>query len=195
MRSSGSRDTRTDREVAGIIARLLLHFWAPGELSDVARAAMAQDWLEDLREFGPACVANACQEWRREQENRPKPANIRKLCIEAQAAQRERLAHASYSDGDGYARSVGWASEAERREAIRRDVAQREARYEQARLVREEMEATGRGHAYRATAATLRANAVWVREEDPEELRKARVALGIEEPEPPQEPQTAMAAE
>src|SRR4051794_1322340 len=129
--STGSRDTHTDRELAGIIARLLLHFWAPGDLSDSARAAMAADWLEDLREFGPAAVAHACRDWRRQPgARRPLPGDIRKLCIEAQTAQRERLAHASYSDGDGYARSVGWASEAERREAIRKDEAVREGRYE-----------------------------------------------------------------
>jgi hypothetical protein len=51
------------------------------------RQAQVEDWLEDLIEFGPAAVADACREWRRSPVNRrPVPGEIRKLCIEAEGA-------------------------------------------------------------------------------------------------------------
>lgn len=73
-----------DRAVAGLIARLLLHFWTPQDLSDGARKAMAEDWLTDLREFGPDLVAEACSRWRRSETKRPAIADIRRLCIDEQ---------------------------------------------------------------------------------------------------------------
>lgn len=112
---STSSPDGTDRAVAGLIARLLLHYWTPQQLSDGARAAMAADWLDDLREFGPDLVAEACASWRRTQSRRPTPADIRSLAIQAQrelAARSEMLALPS----PGYA-------EAERRRL------EREARY------------------------------------------------------------------
>lgn len=84
--SSVSRED--ERAVAGLIARLLLHYWTPQDLPDGARASMAQDWLDDLREFGPESVAEACGEWRRTQNRRPTPSDIRRLAIEAQRNRR-----------------------------------------------------------------------------------------------------------
>lgn len=126
-----------DREIAGCVARLLLHYFAPGDLSEQARIAMAQDWLEDLREFGPRVVADACMEWRRTSNRRPTPSDIRLLCIAAHRRQSEKRALAAPDNMDEYARSVGWASNTERIAAIRRDEAEREARYERARTARE----------------------------------------------------------
>lgn len=83
--SSSSAD---DREIAALIARLLLHFWTPQDLSEGARKAMAQDWLTDLREFGPTIVAAACTNWRRSESRRPTIADIRRLCIGEQFARR-----------------------------------------------------------------------------------------------------------
>lgn len=136
---------------------------------------MAQDWIDDLVEFGAAAAAQACGEWRRTQTRKPLPADIRKLCIEAEAVEQEReQLHAlpSLAARDEYARSVGWKSEAERVDAIRRDEADRAARYERARLVREEAIRDGgmrRGDVHRAAAAALRANGVTVRESTPDE--------------------------
>jgi hypothetical protein len=200
-RAHGKPSETDDAEIAALITRLLSHFWTADDPVAIRRAQVV-DWLDDLVEFGADAVEKACAEFRREQTRRPYPADIRKLCIAAQTAQRERLAHAPAAraaDIDAYARSVGWKSEAERREAIRRDEAGREARWERARLVREELAATGSGghrHASRAAAAALKANGVSVREEDPEELRKARIALGIEKAEAEAEkPPATMAAE
>ncbi len=78
QRSTSSQD----REVGALIARLLLHFWTPQELSQEARALMAQDWVMDLKEFGPEAVAIACGEWRRNNSKRPAIADIRALAIE-----------------------------------------------------------------------------------------------------------------
>lgn len=130
----------TDREIAGVVARMLLHFYAPSDLSESSRIAMAQDWLEDLREFGPAVVADACAEWRHKPGGRrPTPGDIRALCRERQQLRHERIALAVPDNMDEYARSIGWASNAERLAAIRRDEAEREARYERARKAREGM--------------------------------------------------------
>jgi hypothetical protein len=202
MKQQTTSSAASKVQILAMVSRLLSHYWLATEPEPVRRAQL-EDWLEDLAEFGPAAVANACRDWRQQPgARRPLPGDIRKLCIEAQTAQRERLAHAPAAraaDVDAYARSVGWKSEAERREAIRRDEAGREARWERARLVREELAATGSGghrHASRAAAAALKANGVSVREEDPEELRKARIALGIEKAEAEaQEPPATMAAE
>lgn len=83
----------SDRQVAGLIARLLLHFWAPSDLPEAARKAMAQDWLDDLREFGPEIVAAACTQYRRQPgQKRPTPGDIRAICADEQFARSERLA-------------------------------------------------------------------------------------------------------
>lgn len=74
-----------DRHVAALVARLLQHFFSP-DMPDVARRTIAEDWLEDLREFGPEIVERACREWRQTQSRRPTPADIRKLCIAEQIA-------------------------------------------------------------------------------------------------------------
>lgn len=77
-----------DRQIASLIARLLLHFWSPQDLPEGARKAMAEDWLADLREFGPDIVAEACSRWRRSETRRPAIANIRQFCIEEQRERR-----------------------------------------------------------------------------------------------------------
>lgn len=129
-----------DREIAGIVARLLLHYFTPADLSESARQAMARDWLDDLREFGPQIVADACAEWRHKPGgHRPTPGDIRVLCVERQRIRREHAALSAPDSMDDYARSVGWRNNAERVEAIRRDEADREARYERARLARQGM--------------------------------------------------------
>lgn len=172
--STQSQDT--DRQVAGVIARLLLHYYSPGDLSEAARKAMAQDWVEDLAEFGAAVVADACQEWRRSQHRRPVPSELRKLCSEMRRVNQDRRALAAPHGGsDDYARSVGWASEAERLAAIRRDERDRDARYERARLVREQVGAA------RPLAKTAAALGVKAREYTAAELRAGRIALGLEQ--------------
>jgi hypothetical protein len=54
-----------------------------------ARREQVIDWIDDLVEFGPTAVADACREWRRDFDRRPTPANIRRLCIAAQNRRRE----------------------------------------------------------------------------------------------------------
>jgi hypothetical protein len=52
-------------------------------MSASMREAQARDWLEDLREFGPGIVAEACLRWRRQPGGRrPTPGDIRTFCIE-----------------------------------------------------------------------------------------------------------------
>jgi hypothetical protein len=89
MPSRYTQQSNDGRDVAGIVARLLLHYYSPGDLSEAARKAMAQDWVEDLVEFGPTAVAHGCREWRQTQSKRPTPADIRRLCIESQNRRRE----------------------------------------------------------------------------------------------------------
>ena len=63
------------------MTRLLFHYWTADD-SPEARQAQIEDWIEDLIEFGPRIVADACQEWRRGHDRRPTPSDIRGLCKE-----------------------------------------------------------------------------------------------------------------
>ncbi len=115
--------SQNEQAIAGLIARLLLHFWTPQELGDDARAAMAEDWVTDLAEFGPDILARGCGEWRKTHSRRPTIADIRKLCMEDRDMQRS---HYGVVDGrsdplvteEAYARSVGFPSALARRDAI-----------------------------------------------------------------------------
>jgi hypothetical protein len=82
---------------------------------------------------------------------------------------------------DEYARSVGFASGAERREAIRRDEERKLRREQQlkadsARVQQPDAER----HALKERGVTAREERVYTAEE----MRAARVALGIEPPDP-----------
>lgn len=165
-----SRDTR--REIAGIIGRLLMHYYAPHDLSAPARKAMAADWLEDLEEFEPDVVADACREWRRKPgSRRPLPGDIRQLCIAEQQRQIERRAIAG-PDGER-----PWTYP-ERRAALD---AERErnrpaelANYERLKRLDEERNAKRIG-ALRPVKELIHTT---------EQMRQARIALGIEPAEP-----------
>ena len=74
-------DDVVEGAIAGEITRLMSHYWTANEDTRL-RAALANDWLEDLRGFPAHVVANACVEWRRGQTRRPTIADIRKLCLE-----------------------------------------------------------------------------------------------------------------
>lgn len=64
------------------------HYWTGSE-NEAIRREQALDWLEDLREFGPAIVAEACTRWRRQPGGRrPTPGDIRTFCIEERRDQR-----------------------------------------------------------------------------------------------------------
>ena len=73
--------------ILAAVTRLLSHYWIP-DLSKEIRKQQGEDWLEDLIEFGPEVVANACREWRRLESRRPTIADIRRLAIEEQARER-----------------------------------------------------------------------------------------------------------
>jgi hypothetical protein len=164
-----------EREVAGIIARLLMHYYAPGDLSDAARRAMAQDWLEDLAEFGPAIVADACRQWRRKPNSRrPLPGDIRALCLDEERERQERGAITQAIDMDAYARSVGFRDNAERMEAIREadSKCNTAAAGERLRAIREELSLRPAGNLRPAGTVAGEATA--------EELREARSALGLD---------------
>jgi hypothetical protein len=92
MRSTKfSRETLA--ELSATVTRLLQHYWTADDPVTV-RTAQIADWLEDLREFGPAVVARACVEWRRVGSRRPLPSDIRRLCIEDISASRAPEAQA-----------------------------------------------------------------------------------------------------
>lgn len=67
------------------------HYWTADDPIE-ARREQVRDWIEDLVEFGPATVADACREWRRTQSRRPTPADIRRLCVDSRQARIEHLA-------------------------------------------------------------------------------------------------------
>ena len=57
------------------------HYWAADEPQAVRKAQLA-DWIDDLREFPAAIVAQAVAEWRRAQSKRPAISDIRFICKE-----------------------------------------------------------------------------------------------------------------
>lgn len=141
------------------------------------RKAQAQDWLEDLAEFGPAIVADACREWRQRPVNRrPAPGEIRALCLAEQKAQREREERArALANGERpwtYADRV--AALRAKREANREAEL---ANYERLHLLDLELRAQRTG---RQTAA--RTEHVYTAEE----MRLGRIMCGIE-PDPVKE--------
>ena len=78
-----SSDSLKRREISGLIARLLSHYWTADD-DPALRRTQAEDWLEDLAEFEVDDVRGACAEWRRSQTRRPVPADIRALAIAEQ---------------------------------------------------------------------------------------------------------------
>lgn len=71
------------------MSRLLFHYWTADD-DETARKAQIGDWIEDLVEFGPTVVNEACKDWRQTQTRRPTIADIRLRCIEVQNEARER---------------------------------------------------------------------------------------------------------
>ena len=114
-------------ELSAMVSRLLNHYWTGDDPAAVRKAQIA-DWLEDLREFSLAIVANAIREWRRTETRRPTIADIRKLCCATAFAERERRLLRSPEARHAYARSLGYASEDERLAAIAADVRRRQER-------------------------------------------------------------------
>jgi hypothetical protein len=79
---------RQEKLVAEQIWRLMTHYWTADDHPAV-RQAQIDDWLDDMTEFGPEIVRQACAEWRQTQTRRPTPAELR--AIAAQIQQRNRL--------------------------------------------------------------------------------------------------------
>lgn len=157
------------------------HYWTDTDHIETRRAQIA-DWLEDVEEFGPAIVAEACREWRRTPNSRrPLPGDIRALCVARQAEYQERARFTAPTDMDEYARSVGFANNAGRMEAIR--AAKRDIAVDGERLRQIDRELTARraevvGHTAKALGVTAR--------EVTEDLRRGRLELGLEpDPIPP----------
>src|SRR5215469_3198732 len=111
--------------IHALVTALLSHYWVPADSVEARRLQIA-DWLEDLKEFDLDIIREATT-WRREHEDRrPTPGAIRKLCIpehNRRAQERALVAPGQLSEAEKYARSVGWASNAERRDAIARSEA------------------------------------------------------------------------
>jgi len=103
------------RPLAALIATLLSHFWTAAD-PPASREAQIADWIEDLHEFPYHDIAQACREWRRAHTKRPTIAEILNLCREAKQQPAPVPA-----DMDAYARSVGFASNADRMRAINAD--------------------------------------------------------------------------
>jgi hypothetical protein len=61
------------------------------DLPKEVRQAQAEDWCEDLIEFGPGIVAEACRQWRRQEpDRRPTPGHIRELATREVRRQKEQ---------------------------------------------------------------------------------------------------------
>lgn len=84
-----------------MILRLLSHYWTADD-HPATREAQVEDWLEDLIEFDLDVVRDACAEWRRRDENkRPTPGQIRKICFDEQQERRTTSQRSLESQQDG----------------------------------------------------------------------------------------------
>lgn len=70
-----------ERLIAERISTLLSHYWTSNDPPET-RALQLDDWITDLASYPASVVAAACADWRRNEERRPTPAAIRKLCEE-----------------------------------------------------------------------------------------------------------------
>jgi hypothetical protein len=103
--------------IGTLVTRMMSHYWTAND-SPEARQMQIEDWVGDLREFGSAIVDAACNRWRRQPGGRrPTPGDIRTYCLDEQRESETR----SPVDEEAYARSVGWISALDRRDAIERD--------------------------------------------------------------------------
>jgi hypothetical protein len=66
------------RQRGELVSRLLSHFWTSDD-HPTSRQAQIEDWLEDLDDYTPQQVEDACRKWRRSSSRRPTPHDIRKL--------------------------------------------------------------------------------------------------------------------
>ncbi len=72
----------------GRVLALLSHFPARG-MSPEVEQAMAADWAEDLADYPLWAVEQAARQWRRTRKWRPTIAEMRDLCAEITAVERE----------------------------------------------------------------------------------------------------------
>lgn len=189
--------------MAAIIARLLLHYWA-GEMSDQARAAVAQDWLADLREFGPEIVSIACGNWRRAENRRPTIADIRRLAIDARREAGEASEpHYLPSPEDRAARAERTTARDREMQLAGREVVTKWAQDRGFPTIDAYAEHHGMhwSDAYRQVISGILVGSpiarafkagdlaemlgVSAREYTPEEMRAGRIALGLEAPDAP----------
>jgi hypothetical protein len=75
--------------VSELVRRLLNHYWTADD-HPAMRREQGADWIEDLVEFPVECIDEACREWRRTQNKRPTPADIRALAAADQQRRAER---------------------------------------------------------------------------------------------------------
>ncbi len=185
-----SNGTDSIRQISSLISRLLAHYWAANEPEETRRAQV-EDWLDDLAEFGPEVVTEACVRWRRQPGGRrPTPGDIRTFCIEERELRPDGLAIAADHTGgklvdeEAYARSAGWSSALERRDAIEAEK-QRQLNGERVTDISRNSRSVGRVAG--AIAAQL---GVTAREYAPtaEAMAAGRRALGIDQPLDPDAP-------
>ena len=143
------------------------HYWLATEPEPVRRTQL-EDWLEDLGEFSPAAVAAACREWRQTKSKRPTPADIRKLCIVAQNRRRDSEAKALPAPARRPEPEPEPMSDEDRAYCIL--LAEKALRHLKHRPM--ESQPTGYGVERVRKERTYTAD----------ELRRARIALGIERP-------------
>jgi hypothetical protein len=87
------------RRIAELISRLLVHYWTADDPVET-RTVQFEDWLEDLGQFPPVTVEEACRQWRRSRRHRPTPSDIRWLCLNIAAEQQRRLEIADRRSGE-----------------------------------------------------------------------------------------------
>jgi hypothetical protein len=89
--SSRNANVSAERQISDSINKLLSHYWIPEQPLNISRMAV-DDWLDDLAEFPPSVVKEACADYRRaNRERRPTPADVRHRCFQIQSEREQRF--------------------------------------------------------------------------------------------------------
>jgi hypothetical protein len=66
------------------VEALLEHFWQ-SRPCEAVRAEMLADWMDILERFSREEIAEACRDWLREGQRKPRPGDIREIILRARA--------------------------------------------------------------------------------------------------------------
>lgn len=98
--------------MATVLSRLAIHYYRP-DFTEGQAKLLVEDMVEDLRQFGPTIVADACSEYRRRRDSKffPTSGVLRAICNEieqASAKSAREAARGSARPAQGFRPNFWW---------------------------------------------------------------------------------------